>query len=99
MQVIFLEAGVFYSLTLKFSRRPSGSDSGVIVSHSVKVRFPALESSEYVPFETAFSLYHGRHSFGSPFTPQCMPGPLCAATSSIRGSRLSFRECTVHFFR
>jgi hypothetical protein len=40
-------------------------------------------------------LYHGSHSIGSPFAPRCLPGPLCAATSSIRGSRLSFRECTI----
>jgi hypothetical protein len=92
MQSISLEAGVVYSLTILYSRKSSGSDSGVIVSHYVKVRIPASDPSDYVPFETAFSMFYGYHSFASPFAPRCLPGPLCAATSSIRGSSLSFRK-------
>jgi hypothetical protein len=92
MQSISLEAGVVYSLTIIYSRKSSGSDSGAIASHYVKVRIPASDPSEYVPFETAFSMFYGYHSFGSPFAPRFFPGPLCAATSSIRGSSLSFRK-------
>ncbi len=89
MQVVYLEAGKVYSFTLIYSRK---ENSGGTVSHSLKVRVPASGGTEYQPFETAFSFYRGYHSVGSPFAPRCFPGATCAATSSIRGSALSFRE-------
>jgi hypothetical protein len=59
------------------------------VSHYLKVRIPDLDGAEHRPFESAFSLYNGYHSVGSPFTPKCLPGPSCSSMSSIHGSQLS----------
>jgi len=89
---MFLEAGAVYPLTLIFSRKSDGDNAVGFVSHYLKVRFPEIDGNEYQPFESAFSIYQGYHSIGSPFAPQSLPGPLCAATSSLRGSQLSFRK-------
>lgn len=59
------------------------------MSHYLKVRIPDLDGAEHRPFESAFSLYNGYHSVGSPFMPKCLPGPSCSAMSSIHGSQLS----------
>lgn len=91
-QVVYLEAGMVYAIKLVYSTKAIADNPGVFVSHSLKVRVPASGGSDIIPFEAAFSLYRGYHSVGSPFAPKCFPGPACAATSSIRGSQLSFRK-------
>jgi hypothetical protein len=81
-----------YAFTLVYSTKAIAVISVDFVSHSLKVRVPSSSGNDLMPFESAFSLYRGYHSVGSPFAPKCFPGPACAATSSIRGSQLSFRK-------